>query len=62
MNGYGLGTLMHEVLHKKSVGGGFTHDDMSKALGIYESFGSCGNDNGKNSCSVYIGTKCFPNY
>jgi hypothetical protein len=58
VNSYGLGTLLHEVLHKKSVGGGFTHDNLSTALGI--SF--CG-DNGRaqNSCSVAIANSCFPN-
>jgi uncharacterized protein RhaS with RHS repeats len=30
---YGSGTLMHEVLHKQSVGGGFTHPQMGNALG-----------------------------
>jgi hypothetical protein len=29
---YGLGTLTHELLHKKSVGGGFSHLDMNAAL------------------------------
>ena len=29
---YGSGTLMHEILHKKAASGGFSHDQMSKAL------------------------------
>ena len=32
MNSYGLGTLMHEILHKSLVGGGFSHDQMNGAL------------------------------
>jgi hypothetical protein len=58
VNSYGLGTLLHEVLHKRSVGGGFTHADMSNALGIE----SCGDDGkGNNACSAAIANKCFPN-
>ncbi|MEW5978837.1 MAG: hypothetical protein AB1898_23835 [Acidobacteriota bacterium] len=29
---YGLGTLAHELFHKKSVGGGFTHEQIKGAL------------------------------
>jgi len=58
VNSYGLGTLLHEVLHKNSVGGGFTHDNMAKALGI----AACADDGeGHNSCSVHIADGCFPN-
>ncbi len=32
INSYGMGTLTHEILHKQSVGGGFTHDQMDTAL------------------------------
>ena len=55
VNSYGLGTLLHEALHKQSIGGGFTHADMSQALGL----GSCAGSP-DNSCSVAIGLKCFP--
>ena len=58
VNSYGLGTLLHEVLHKRSVGGGFTHADMSNALGI----AACTDDGlGHNTCSVAIADSCFPN-
>ena len=57
VNPYGLGTLLHEVLHKQSVGGGFTHADMSRALGL----GSCDGFS-QNGCSSAIGNACFPNY
>lgn len=30
---YGMGTVMHEILHKQTVGGGFTHDQMNTAIG-----------------------------
>jgi hypothetical protein len=29
---YALGTLMHEILHKQMVGGGFTHEQINHAL------------------------------
>ena len=32
VNQYGLGALLHEILHKQAVGGGFTHDQMQAAL------------------------------
>ena len=35
---YGMGTLLHELLHKRDIGGGFNHEQMSAALsraGIY---------------------------
>ena len=33
INSYGMGTVMHEILHKQMVGGGFTHDQMDAATG-----------------------------
>ena len=58
VNSYGLGTLLHEVLHKNSVGGGFTHENLAQALNI----GAC-QDNGEehNTCSQAIANSCFPN-
>jgi len=56
VNGYGLGTLTHEVLHKRTVGGGFTHADMSTALGI----SSCTTGGTQNGCSSAIAARCFP--
>jgi hypothetical protein len=58
VNSYGLGTLLHEVLHKNSIGGGFTHENMAQALNI----GQCSDDGaGHNTCSVGIANSCFPN-
>jgi hypothetical protein len=56
VNSYGLGTLLHEVLHKQSVGGGFTHANMSQALGL----GSCAAVGTQNGCSNAIAAACFP--
>ncbi len=55
VNRYGLGTLLHEVLHKQSIGGGFTHANMSQALGI----GSCAPVGTQNGCSNAIAAACF---
>lgn len=55
VNSYGLGTLLHEVLHKRSVGGGFTHKDMWTALGLSSCDGWP-----HNACSDHIATACFP--
>jgi hypothetical protein len=38
-------------------GGGFTHGNMSRALGL----GSCDPWLSHNTCSDYIAAKCFPN-
>jgi regulation of enolase protein 1 (concanavalin A-like superfamily) len=57
VNSYGLGTLFHEVLHHRTVGGGFTHANMAHALGIE----SCSSGGEHNDCSTAIGTRCFPN-
>ena len=56
VNSYGLGTLLHEALHKQSIGGGFSHGDMSQALGI----SSCSPGTNHNACSDLIGQRCFP--
>jgi hypothetical protein len=54
VNSYGLGTLLHEVLHKNSVGGGFTHENMAQALNIEQ----CSDDGeGHNTCSVGIANR-----
>jgi hypothetical protein len=29
---YGMGTLLHELLHKRDIGGGFNHEEMFAAL------------------------------
>ena len=32
LNDYGLGTVMHEILHKQAVAGGFSHPEMDEAI------------------------------
>jgi hypothetical protein len=55
---YGLGTLMHELLHKQAVGGGFTHLQMQAAL---SQIGLSPADRplGRNRISSQIGRICF---
>jgi hypothetical protein len=53
----GLGTLLHEVLHKQSVGGGgFSHDQMATAL---KNVGGYTGAIGGNDISVSLGKICF---
>jgi RHS repeat-associated protein len=55
---YGLGTMMHELLHKESVGGGFNHDAMNAALTAVGM--SPGNyPLGDNRISYQLGQLCF---
>jgi hypothetical protein len=63
VNSYGLGILLHEVLHKQMVGGGFNHnnpggDPMTRALnamGLNQ-----GNAvGGRNWQSDHISRLCF---
>jgi hypothetical protein len=58
LNSYAMGTLMHEILHKQSVGGGFTHQQMNTA--IQAVFGSLPITD-ENPDSVGIGNACFGN-
>jgi hypothetical protein len=56
INRYGLGLLLHELLHKRSIGGGFTHTDMNNGLDISP-------PNPKPSfdyLGATIGDRCFP--
>jgi len=53
---YGLGTLTHELLHKKSVGGGFSHSNMNAAL---NAVGAAGGTFGRNDISDRIARLCF---
>jgi hypothetical protein len=55
---YGLGTLMHELLHKQTVGGGFTHDQMANALSAI-GMGAGDYTLGHNRNSDQIGRLCF---
>jgi len=54
---YGLGTLTHELLHKQSVGGGFSHSAMNAAL---DAVGAAGGTLGRNDISDRIARLCFP--
>jgi hypothetical protein len=57
VNYYGMGTLMHETLHKQSVGGGVSHCDMDNALGV-----ACDHlQENHNVESDLIGQRCFGN-
>jgi hypothetical protein len=61
---YGLGTVMHEILHKQSVGGGFTHTtppgprDYDRAI---DAVGRPAPTVSHNEISDAIGKLCFPN-
>jgi RHS repeat-associated protein len=57
LSAYGFGTLLHEVLHKQSVGG-FTHGQMEAALAAV-GFTSADNPLYKNINSSGFGVKCF---
>ena len=53
---YALGTMMHELLHKQTVGGGFTHgqfDDALNAIGAYS------RPPGTNGDSASLANICF---
>jgi hypothetical protein len=58
LNSYAMGTLMHEILHKQTVGGGFTHTQMDTA--IKAALGHLPTTN-NNIESVGIGQLCFGN-
>jgi RHS repeat-associated protein len=55
---YGSGTLFHEVLHKKTVAGGFSHDQMDNALATVIK-GSLSVGLGLNAESDLLGQICF---
>jgi hypothetical protein len=56
---YGLGTLMHELLHKNHIGGGFSHTAMQNALmSVGAGAGSMPAD-GRNMNSLGMASICF---
>jgi hypothetical protein len=55
-NQYGLGTLFHELLHKQSVGGGFSHGELQRAL---RTVGRNPVDFSGNGISRELGKICF---
>jgi hypothetical protein len=58
-NYYGMGTVMHEILHKQAVGGGFTHEKMDTAIEAV--LGTLPTASYKNSDSLGLGLACFGN-
>ena len=59
LNSYAMGTLMHEILHKQTVGGGFSHPQMDTAITAV--LGYLPTALGRNSDSLGIGQLCFGN-
>ncbi len=55
---YGLGTMMHELLHKVMVGGGFIHDQLGDALDAI-GLGPGDYSLGHNRISEQLGRICF---
>jgi RHS repeat-associated protein len=53
---YGLGILTHELLHKRSVGGGFSHSNMEAAL---DAAGAPGRILGQEDIASRIAQLCF---
>jgi hypothetical protein len=53
---YGLGVLTHELLHKQSIGGGFSHANMNAAL---NAVGAQGSTLGRNDIADRIARLCF---
>ena len=58
VNYYGVGTVMHETLHKYAVGGGFSHAQMDAVI---EAVGWPPLEGGHNADSDAIGRFCFGN-
>ncbi len=61
LNSYAMATLMHEILHKQSVAGGFSHLDMDNAIRSNAVLGYLPKTNGYNSESLGIAQACFAN-
>ena len=65
VNSYAMGTVMHEILHKQSVGGGFTHNDppdsRDMAAVIAKVGWPSGMDSDYNPLSQAFGLMCFSN-
>jgi hypothetical protein len=57
-NAYAMGTVMHEVLHKRGIAGGFSHDQMTAALNAVGTFPYYSNSNFDSSGLAYF---CFGN-
>ena len=67
VNSFGIGTMMHETMHKSMVGGGFTHNDPPDARDmrtVLEAAGATpnGDPNERNIVSYEFGHICFNTY
>ncbi len=64
VNYYAMGTVMHEVLHKQAVGGGFTHNKPPDARDMGAAISAVGWPSGMvpdhNPLSEAFGLLCFP--
>jgi RHS repeat-associated protein len=59
-NSYGLGTMLHELLHKQDVGGGFTHYPGDPQLeNALKSIGALSPYVGRNAISNSLANICF---
>jgi hypothetical protein len=63
VNYYGMGTVMHEILHKQSVAGGFTHNNPSDSRDMGVIISRVGWPTGltpnHNPLSEALGIMCF---
>ncbi len=64
LNYYAVGTVMHEILHKQAVGGGFTHNNPPDARDLGTAISAVGWPQGMvanhNPLSEALGLMCFP--
>jgi RHS repeat-associated protein len=58
-NQLGLGTLLHEILHKQAVGGGFGHDQLTNALNAIGAPPARLGQSGTQAISGRLGSICF---
>ncbi|MEQ1935268.1 MAG: hypothetical protein ABL962_15520, partial [Fimbriimonadaceae bacterium] len=64
VNYYGMGTVMHEILHKQMVGGGFTHNappDARDMDAVIDAVGRPTFTSPHNGISDALGKLCFGN-
>jgi hypothetical protein len=64
VNYYAMGTVMHEILHKQAVGGGFTHNQPPDSRDMGAAISAVGWPSGMvpdhNALSAAFGLLCFP--
>lgn len=56
---YGLGTLLHELLHKSAVGGGFPHTGEMSMESALAAIGAITTGLYRNTVSLSLGAICF---